>query len=102
MLIVLTDPTGLAGGDYYGSLYEPVHLGSRGGRDTSNNPGGRGGGRVHIVTQYWLILDGTINVDGVSGSRDSGGGSGGSTWIVSGKLECIVFLFSSMKHVNSV
>ena len=73
------------GGSYYGSIYEPKDLGSRGGVGTSSDPGGRGGGRVHIVTQGLFILDGTVDVDGESGTRGSGGGSGGSTWIVAGQ-----------------
>ena len=62
-----------------------MDLGSRGGTGTANNPGGRGGGRAHIVVQGIFILDGTINVDGHNGTRGSGGGSGGSTWIVAGQ-----------------
>lgn len=61
-----------------------MDLGSRGGSGTANNPGARGGGRAHIMSQGLFILDGTINVDGESGSHGGGGGSGGSTWIVAG------------------
>ena len=83
--LALAAPSGPAGGGYYGSLYEPVDLGSRGGTGTASSPGGRGGGRIHIVVLGHFILDGIINVDGKSGSRGSGGGSGGSTWIVAGQ-----------------
>ena len=42
---------------------------------------GRGGGRLFLNVSKLLEIDGMISADGISGSRDCGGGSGGSLWI---------------------
>jgi hypothetical protein len=76
-----------AGGIAYGSITEPVDLGSGGG-DGYAGIGGSGGGRIKIIAGGTFTNNGSISADGVSGSYDyrgaSGGGSGGSIWIDSG------------------
>ena len=78
--------TGGYGGTYYGSIYEPVDLGSCGGAGSSGTPGGRGGGRMKLVIGGILYLDGNLLADGGGGADGSGGGSGGSVWVIAGTL----------------
>ncbi|HNQ90059.1 MAG TPA: Ig-like domain-containing protein, partial [Verrucomicrobiota bacterium] len=69
----------------YGSIEEPLDLGSGGGDNADNSPGGNGGaggGVVHLVVSGTLTLDGTISADGGAGvGGEQGGGSGGSVWL---------------------
>ncbi len=76
---------GVSGGDAYGSVYEPVTLGSGGGyRYDHVDCGGGGGGAVHLVVHDTLWMDGVLSADGADGAaggRGCGGGSGGSMWV---------------------
>eukprot|EP01114_Cavostelium_apophysatum_P022167 TRINITY_DN792_c0_g1_i1.p1 TRINITY_DN792_c0_g1~~TRINITY_DN792_c0_g1_i1.p1 ORF type:complete len:2277 (+),score=541.08 TRINITY_DN792_c0_g1_i1:192-7022(+) len=70
-------------GPAYGAVDAPVFAGSGGGSN-SYRAGGAGGGAIHFVVTTNFIMNGTIDMSGLSGSgstRDSGGGSGGSIWI---------------------
>lgn len=66
----------------YGSLTNPVDLGSAGG---AGGVGGNGGGAVRINATGSVTMNGTVSVNGqVGGSTNctgAGGGSGGSIWI---------------------
>lgn len=79
-----------AGGESYGSVDEPVLLGSGGGHPACCGSGGSGGGALHLTVGGELRVDGLIVVDGNPGGPASGwgggGGSGGSIWI-----ECDTF-----------
>ena len=73
-------PKPIVGGQAYGSLYEPTHLGSGGG--SANGVGGQGGGTLLWNNGKDLLLDGTIAVMGDDGhDGNAGGGSGGSVLI---------------------
>ena len=86
MFILYTDPdTGRSGG-YYGSLYEPEDLGSRGGPGSNGELGGRGGGTMRIIVVGVFTMDGSLIVDGLPGTSNSGGGSGGSLWVTADDL----------------
>ena len=72
------------GGTGYGSLTQPVDLGSGGGYGAAGSGavGGSGGGAVKIVASGDLILDGLISANGADATNSrSGGGSGGSIWL---------------------
>ncbi|XP_071506021.1 uncharacterized protein [Diadema antillarum] len=59
----------------FGHLFEPSHLGCRGG----GTGGGLGGGRMLLVVNDTLKVDGEVSADGGAGaSYADGGGSGGS------------------------
>ncbi|MCK4658828.1 MAG: hypothetical protein KAV82_04835, partial [Phycisphaerae bacterium] len=77
-----------SGGSVYGSVIEPMHLGSGGGRAYSySDNGGAGGGVIKLIIGGALTLDGTINANGNAGGWDrGGGGAGGSVWIAAGTL----------------
>jgi len=85
------------GGSAYGSLYEPNLTGSQGGTGSSGTAGGRGGGKAKITVGAIMIADGSIEADGGDGSNLSGGGSGGSIWIIVGTyttksdMSCLFF-----------
>ncbi len=64
-----------AGGPSYGSLVEPVDVGSGGGR-SNDGAGGAGGGAMRLVIGGEFRLDGTVRANGVAGR--GGGGSGGA------------------------
>ena len=76
----------VAGGDYFGSLYQPEYRGSRGGHGSSYE-GGKGGGYVNLKISTHLLVDGTVSVDAShattdgSGNTDAAGGSGGTIYI---------------------
>ena len=75
------------GGDYsgssgntYGSYTQPTNIGSGGG---TNQIGGNGGGAIKLNVTGTLTVSGSILADGTVGSAcDTGGGAGGSIWIV--------------------
>ena len=68
------------GGAAYGSLTQPVDLGS-GGAD----PGNPGGGAIHFIVAGTLQVDGTITANGVHTDKH-GGGAGGSIFIEAGNI----------------
>jgi hypothetical protein len=74
-----TSPAGLTGGPAYGSIDNPVHLGS-GGYNSSR--GGDGGGLIKLVIANDLIVNGSIYANGTAGGTSSlsagSGASGGS------------------------
>jgi uncharacterized repeat protein (TIGR01451 family) len=75
-----------SGGAAYGSVTQPVDLGSGGGADGNNaTAGGAGGGAIKL-TAPTVTIAGTVstnggNAEGTAG-QDGGGGSGGSIWVV--------------------
>lgn len=74
---------GLGGGNSYGSVTEPITLGSGGG----DGGGGAGGGAIRLTVDGALRLDGVISANGMSSvNGDDGGGAGGSIWIVAEAL----------------
>jgi len=82
---------GAEGGLSYGSLKEPTDLGSGGGGYVVA-PAGAGGGAIKIEVENNLTLNGIISVNGENGSYSnwgpsySGGGSGGSIYIITNNL----------------
>lgn len=74
------------GGAYYGTLYTPDQRGARGGQGTSGTSG-KGGGTIKVEAATELFIDGYIKVNGGDSSGDSGAGSGGSVWVISGGVE---------------
>ncbi|HCM39933.1 MAG: hypothetical protein A2070_09710 [Bdellovibrionales bacterium GWC1_52_8] len=71
-------------GGSYGSLTQPVELGS-GGASYSTFVGGAGGGAIKLVVVNTLTLNGSISMDGTTGNNSyTGGGAGGSIWIDAG------------------
>ena len=80
---------GTAGGPTYGSMSEPVDLGSGGGPNNyawENYPGGAGGGAIRLTVAGTLTLNGRASADGGNGQGahgyGGGGGSGGSLYPV--------------------
>jgi hypothetical protein len=83
------DGIAAAHGSTYGSVNEPLALGSGGaynwgGFDTY---GGTGAGAIKLDVSYTLTVNGTVSADGgrYIGGR-TGGGSGGSVWIKTSTL----------------
>ncbi|MEI6728037.1 MAG: DUF2341 domain-containing protein [bacterium] len=79
------------GGVSYGSITEPIDLGSGGsgaqGGNTSNT--GNGGGAIKLNITETLTNNGTISANGQNGNIPhyrTGGGSGGSIWITTNTL----------------
>jgi len=71
-----------SGGAAYGSLTQPVELGSGG-----SDPNSSGGGAIRLVVTGALQVDGTITAGAVDGANGTYGGSaGGSIWIGAGSL----------------
>ncbi len=71
----------LPGGGTYGSLEQPLTMGSGGGCGGSGS-GSQGGGAILISAGRGLTVNGTISANGNAGLvEDSGGGSGGSVWL---------------------
>ncbi|WAR26297.1 TENX-like protein [Mya arenaria] len=72
---------GVGGGatddDAYGSLFDPVDLGSGGGGST----GGAGGGFVKFMVGKLFHIDGTVDAYGTDATGSCGGGSGGTILI---------------------
>ena len=59
-------------GTTYGSLYEPVFAGSRGGIGLRGVLGARGGGKIRIIVGHSFHLDGVVNVDADNAYTRSG------------------------------
>lgn len=59
------------GGDVFGSIYEPIYPGARGG-SVSSVLGSRGGGRIRLKIGYAFILDGVLTVDADNAIANSG------------------------------
>lgn len=80
------------GGTAFGSITQPVDLGSGGGYSlgSSGNNGGAGGGAVKLSTSANLSITGTISANGGAGGAAcciyGGGGSGGSVWLSASTL----------------
>ena len=70
-----------AGGDYYGSLYDPQERGSCGG-SRSSGTGGSGGGLIQLNIDVALFIDGILKVTGGEGHSGGAGGSAGSIRII--------------------
>ena len=82
-----------------GDLYEPDLFGCKGGGN-----GGLGGGKMKLVVNGTMKIDGTVSCIGQTGSTAySGGGSGGSIWIVTnlmrgyGQIQVRKLTFISMR-----
>jgi hypothetical protein len=65
-------------------VYQPDKAGSKGA--AGNSDVALGGGVGYIVVGDLFLLDGSILADGASGVDYGGGGSGGSLWLIVGKL----------------
>ena len=85
------DSTAVLGGNVYGSITEPIDLGSGGGSTDTYLQGGPGGGAIHLAIAGTLTLDGNItangNNGGLVGGNQGGGGSGGSVYISATAIE---------------
>jgi hypothetical protein len=78
--------TVVGSGTVYGSLLQPVDLGSGGGSDGvcgGGCPGGAGGGAVRLNVDGTLTVNGQLTANGMGGA---GGGSGGSLFVSAGTL----------------
>ncbi len=73
------------GGGSYGSLAEPVTIGSGGGNRDNYN-GGSGGGALKLTVNGVFILNGDILADGGNGEYYAGGGAGGSVYLTAGTV----------------
>ncbi|MHC4178875.1 MAG: hypothetical protein ACYSWU_15290, partial [Planctomycetota bacterium] len=80
--------SGAPGGPTYGSMTQPVDLGSGGGRDTDHSrSGGAGGGAIRLDVAGMLLVDGNLTARGRNGTgNEAGGGSGGSIYLTVGAL----------------
>jgi hypothetical protein len=79
--------TNAVGGNAMGSMTTPVEVGSGGGDRLPHGLGSHGGGAIHLTITGTLLLNGRISADGAAGiGPGSGGGSGGSIWVVTGTL----------------
>jgi RHS repeat-associated protein len=82
-----------AWGQTYGSIVEPIDLGSGGGSDEHGATGGAGGGLIRLNVNRTLQIDGVLTVKGNKGkyysfyNRSGGGGAGGSVYIVAGSIK---------------
>ncbi len=73
-------------GSAYGSILQPVTMGSQGG-DSSSGPGTPGGGAIRLIVGGTLAVHGRLSADGGGApANDAGGGSGGSLWLTVGTL----------------
>ncbi|MBW1860282.1 MAG: right-handed parallel beta-helix repeat-containing protein, partial [Deltaproteobacteria bacterium] len=66
----------------YGTMYEPLALGSGGGGIHA----GRAGGALKLAVTNTLTINGSIDANGGVGLGDYAGGSGGSVWLTCGTL----------------
>jgi len=70
-----------SGGSAYGSVLEPVDLGSSA-SSYVGNWSGSGGGAIRLVVSGTFDLEGVVSANGgVPAAHHSGGGSGGSLWV---------------------
>ena len=58
---------GLAQPHIYGDIFSPGGWGSGGGNGNGGTGGGRGGGRIYLQVNQTLSVDGTIQMNGLSG-----------------------------------
>ncbi len=72
-------------GDVYGSVSNPVTMGSGGG--SGQGIGGSGGGALFMNVSGTLALSGKLSANGGDGGYRAGGGSGGSVWVKSATIE---------------
>ncbi|CAL9125861.1 uncharacterized protein LOC135582680 [Musa acuminata AAA Group] len=78
------------GGDAYSwsTLMKPDNYGSKGSStSTEKDYGGGGGGRVYLVVNDVIEVNGSITADGGEGGSLGGGGSGGSIFISAAKMK---------------
>lgn len=68
----------VAGGGRYGSTLFPEDLGSGGGQSS----GGRGGGKIKIVSEGNVSIEGSVSANADNATGYGGGGSGGSIYLV--------------------
>jgi hypothetical protein len=80
--------SGAPGGSPYGSGIQPVDRGSGGGLGAGSGSGGsEGGGALRLSVKGQARVDGVLSANGGAGLQDdSGGGSGGSIWIMAKAL----------------
>jgi hypothetical protein len=72
------------GGDAYGSIFEPITMGSGAG-NASNS--GTGAGAIHLIVSDALAIEGSLTANGDPGTlTQRGGGAGGSIWIETATL----------------
>lgn len=77
------------GGDVYAwsTLSGPWSYGSKGGgKSTTKQYGGNGGGRIKLLVKDTIYINGSITAEGGDGGSDGGGGSGGSILVHAIKL----------------
>jgi len=79
------DSEGISGGETYGSITEPLDLGS-GGAGGSATWGGAGGGAIFLDVSGTLWIDGDITATGKN-VISYPGGSGGSIYIIANIIE---------------
>lgn len=77
------------GGDAYGwsTMQVPFSYGSKGGTSSREvDYGGGGGGRIMLLVDRFLEVNGSLLADGGDGGTKGGGGSGGSIYIKAYKM----------------
>ncbi|XP_047307889.1 uncharacterized protein LOC124911450 [Impatiens glandulifera] len=82
-------PEDVWGGDVYAwaSLNQPCSFGSKGGTTSREvDYGGKGGGRIWLLIESFIDVNGVFLADGGDGGTKGGGGSGGSIYIKSLKM----------------
>ncbi len=88
------------GGQIYGSVFRPSHLGSCGSSASTSLIGGSGGGAIDLTVDNTLTLNGVISSNGdnmYGGTSSSGGGSGGSVHI---KVKDLISLGNGIISAN--
>lgn len=81
-----TSASGSVGGLDYGSVLEPVTMGSQGGASDSGL-GTAGGGALRLIVGGKLSVLGRLSTDGAGNPANNvGGGAGGSIWITANTL----------------
>ncbi|KAL8244754.1 hypothetical protein R6Q59_011012 [Mikania micrantha] len=89
---LLTDkklPEDVWGGDAYSwsTLQKPWSYGSKGGTTSKEvDYGGGGGGRIKVVVDSYIELNGNLLAEGGDGGTKGGGGSGGSIFLKAYKM----------------
>lgn len=77
-----TTANNFLGGGVYGSVHEPVEMGSGGGNYQST-PGSSGGGAIKLIVGNTLTVNGSLTSNSSSPAAAAGAGSGGSLWVIS-------------------